>query len=220
MRRGPALRDTRVIIQARMSSGRFPGKALAPFAGKPLVMAVVNRIEDVFDRHLITVATSTEVSDDPLAIYLQAQGVGVYRGPLNDVFERFRGCLDSNPADWFVRVCADSPFLDSQLLRRVITSSRSAFDLVTNIQERTFPRGQSVELVRAAAFLSVDPAELVEEDREHVTPIFYRDPQRFRILNLTSADPSLAAESHAVDTVEDLRRLERKQAGIQGDGPW
>ena len=50
--------------------------------------------------------------------------------------------------------------------------------------------------------------EVVPEDLEHVTPFFYCHPDRFRIMNIESGNANLADASLAVDTIEDLQRLE------------
>ena len=202
-------RVIRVFVQARMSSGRFPGKVLAPLAGQPLIKRLIEQVLQVTPLAQMTVLTSVESSDDPLACYLQSLGVAVYRGSLQNVALRFHECLRTYPCDWFVRLCADSPLLDPAVLTAVIAhQERLALDLVTNVYPRTFPKGHSVEMVKAASFSMLDPQALSDEEKEHVTAVFYRNPERFRILNVTSGDPRQANISYVVDTPEDLRRLE------------
>ena len=70
-------RETRVFVQARMSSRRFPGKVLAPFAGRPLIDHVLEQVAKALPRKRIVVATSTEPSDDPLVAYLRECGVKI-----------------------------------------------------------------------------------------------------------------------------------------------
>src|SRR5687768_13033965 len=112
----PAPTKLRAIVQARMSSQRFPGKVLAPFRGRPIIDHVVAAIRSALPEVPVVVATSTEHSDDPLAAYLGSTGTAFHRGPLADVFSRFRGCLVAHPADWVLRVCADSPLLGAAML--------------------------------------------------------------------------------------------------------
>jgi spore coat polysaccharide biosynthesis protein SpsF len=81
-------------------------------------------------------------------------------------------------------------------------------DVVTTIFPRTFPSGQNTELIRTEALRAIDMTALTDHDREHVTPCFYRHPERFGIVNVSSGSPSLAALSFAVDSPEDLHRLE------------
>lgn len=208
----------RAFVQARMSSSRFPGKVLAPCAGKPLVDHVLGRVAEVVPRQRITVATSAEHSDDPLARYLAVEGISVFRGELDDVFGRFQACLARNPCEWFFRVCCDSPLLDVQLMRRAL-EERGDCDLVTNVLVRTYPKGQTVELLRAETFAAIDPAPLSAEQREHLTRIYYDQPDRFRIRSLESSDRVLAALGLAVDTLDDLRRVERALEPPAGGTP-
>jgi spore coat polysaccharide biosynthesis protein SpsF len=198
----------RAFVQARMSSRRFPGKVLAPFRGQPIIWHVVQRIAAALPEVPVVVATSGEPSDDPLAAYLGSRGVACHRGPLADVFGRFRTCLAEFPCDWVLRVCADSPLLEEEMLRRVVDARAEGVDLVTTTLRRTFPRGSNAELIRADSLTAIDERQLTAHDREHVTPFFHRNADRFRIINVESGDPGRAALSVAVDTIEDLARLE------------
>jgi spore coat polysaccharide biosynthesis protein SpsF len=199
----------RAFIQARMSSRRFPGKVLAPFRGRPVITHLIERVARVLRDECITVLTSAEPADDPLASYVRDLGVDVYRGALHNVVERFQGCLRTHPCTWFFRLCADSPLLDYTVLRAMLAyDNRTEVDLITNVYPRTFPKGQSVEMLNATTFAALDPERLTPEEREHVTAVFYHQPERFRLVNLKSTTPVLAETSLAVDTVEDLYRLE------------
>lgn len=192
-----------------MSSKRFPGKVLAPFRGRPIITHVIERVAEALPDLPRVVVTSTDASDDPLAAYLASTGVACFRGPLDDVFERFRLAARETGARWILRVCADSPLLDARVLRAVIDAFDPALDLITTTAPRTFPKGHNAELINGATFAAIDARELDAEDREHVTRFLHRNPQRFRIKNVESGDPSLAKLDLAVDTVEDLHRLER-----------
>jgi spore coat polysaccharide biosynthesis protein SpsF len=203
------------FVQARMSSRRFPGKVLAPFKGQPVIRHVLAAVSKAVPTSPIVLATSSDASDDPLAAYVSSLEIPVHRGSLEDVFGRFRTCLDRFPCAWVLRVSGDSPLLDPRIVRalvdRVEQSSRR-IDLVTTIFPRTFPRGQNAELIRAETLRGVDLDALTGHDREHVTPFFYRNPERFQIVNVTSGAPRLADMSFAVDTLEDLGRLEAAAA--------
>jgi spore coat polysaccharide biosynthesis protein SpsF len=133
--------------------------------------------------------------------------VPCFRGPLDDVLARFRLAAEAHHAAHVLRVCADSPLLDHRVLRAVTDAFDPALDLITTTAPRTFPKGHNAELIRTAA-LAIDERELDAEDREHVTRFMHRHPDRFRIRNVESGDPTLAAQNLAVDTLEDLQRLE------------
>ena len=202
--------DYVIVVQARMSSARFPGTVLASLHGTPILAHVLNRLALAVPLGNILVATSDQPSDDPVAAYAPTLGVEVVRGPLDDVLERFRMCARLRPRQWIGRVNADSPLLDAAVVRRVLEArSGEPADLVTTVFPRTFPVGQNVELIRTDALLRLRDDELTSEDREHVTRFFYRHPDRFSIRNIESGQPTRPGDSLAVDTLDDLRRLEK-----------
>ncbi len=179
--------DISIIIQARIGSSRLPGKVLERVARKPILQYVVERVARCRGAGVAVVATSTEAADDPIAKFCEKQNVACFRGPLEDVAERFRRTLEAYPCDAFVRVNADSPLLDPHIVDRGIDLfRRGGLDLVTNTFPRTYPSGQSVEVVNAETFRRACEQMRDPEDREHVTRYFYRNADAFRILNFTS----------------------------------
>jgi spore coat polysaccharide biosynthesis protein SpsF len=192
-----------------MSSQRFPGKVLAPFRGEPLIRRIVQALQTLGDSVPLTVLTSRETSDDPLVAYLQSLQIDCFRGPLEDVAGRFVFALQTRPCDWFIRLCADSPFPNIPLMRKMLqrTTSQSA-DLLTNTFPRSFAKGRSVEIVRTEAFFNIPWESATEADREHVTRYFYQQADAFRIENFPRPPEEPFHEDAAIDTLEDLQRLE------------
>ena len=68
-----------------MSSTRLPGKVMANLVGAPMILRQIERLKRAKRLDQIVVATSTDASDDGLAERLLAEGIGVYRGSLEDV---------------------------------------------------------------------------------------------------------------------------------------
>lgn len=199
-----------------MSSARFPGKMLAPLRGLPVIAHVISRVGMALPRERIVVVTSTEASDDPLALYVQdALGVAVFRGELDNVAGRFQACLKRFPCEWFVRICGDSPVLDPLLLAALLEYAENGaeVDLVTNVQRRTFPPGQSVEVVRSPRFLALNPDRLTADEKEHVTLHYYRHPESFRIHGFVSNNRDIADYRLVVDTLADLQHIEEILGG-------
>ena len=193
-----------------MSSSRFPGKVLAPLSGKPIIMHVIDRVRNAVPTELIVVLTSTDASDDPLYHFLDSQGIQVFRGDLFNTFMRFREALKDFPCRNFFRISADSPMFDARLIKQMLPFvADNVHDLVTNVFPRTFAKGLSLELVNSKSFLDIDHQALTDYEREHVTPYFYHRHQEYRIRNIEpEAHHNVQQEPCAVDTIEDLRRLE------------
>lgn len=200
--------QVKVFIQARMSSARFPGKMMTAFRGRPLIASVVDGIANGGLRDEIVVLTSVEPSDDALAHYVIREcKVPVFRGNLDNVAARFQACLKAYPCEWFVRISGDSPLMDGKLIGRMIEFIEPGLDVVTNVKRRTFPPGESIECVRSAAFAALDTAALTPAQREHVTPVFYEQPQ-WALRSVVCREPQWATTRLVVDTPADLQSVE------------
>lgn len=192
-----------------MSSARFPGKMLAPFRGRPLIAQVLERFRQ-FDLHShVVVLTSLDQADNPLADFVANRcAVPVFRGDLDNVVARFQSALAEYPCDWFVRISGDSPFIDASLVHAMMRFADGDHDVVSNVVQRTFPLGQSVECVRGDIFRALDSNELTPDQREHVTKVFYDRPDAWRMRSVICSDPKWAGVRMVVDNIDDLRTLE------------
>ena len=104
-----------IVVQARTSSARLPGKVLMPLAGKPLLQHLVSRLQ--ITGLPMVVATSRELADDGVEALARKLGVGCHRGALDDVAARLHGAASEAGFDAFVRANGDSPLLDPALVR-------------------------------------------------------------------------------------------------------
>lgn len=196
------------IVQARMSSERLPGKVLAPLGGKPMLGWLLEGLSHAAALDRVVVATSIHPTDAPVVDYCRAHGVPVCSGPLDDVAGRFLAVLDPHPFDAFVRVSADSPLLDHRLVDRGVSLFlEQDVDVATNVLVRTFPTGQSVEVVSSGTFADAYPRMRDADDREHVTRYFYRHADEFEIASFESGHP-WGSIRMSVDSPEDLALIE------------
>jgi spore coat polysaccharide biosynthesis protein SpsF len=197
------------IVQARMSSRRLPGKSLLALCGKPMLQYVLESLAQVDELAETVVATSTDPSDDPIAEFCDRFGTPCFRGPLDNVAERFLQASRTHRLFAFVRVSGDSPLLDPRLVvRAVALFADSAADLATNVFPRTYPPGMSVEVVQSETFERVVPGLNDPGDREHVTSYFYRRAEQFRIVNFAFETPRRDVHL-AVDTSEQFEYVDR-----------
>jgi spore coat polysaccharide biosynthesis protein SpsF len=191
-----------------MSSRRLPGKVMMRVHGTPLLGHLLDRLERAKGVDGVVIATSVDALDDAVAAYAVERRVACHRGSLDDVAGRVLGAAAQVGAEHILRVSGDSPMLDPAIATRAIELYRKRrADLVTNVQTRTFPKGQSVEVLSARMLESVH-ADMDDGDREHVTPYFYRHPERFSIVNFEYSGARGDVQL-SVDTLEDLRLFER-----------
>lgn len=171
------------LLQARMSSSRLPGKVLKPVCGAPMILRQIERVRRARAIDRLVVATSDQASDDPLAGVLAEAGVDVWRGPLDDVLARFLGALAAFPADHLVRLTADCPLADPQLIDATIARHlESGADYTANrVASAGYPKGQDVEVVTAQALRRAGAAAASPEEHEHVTWGIWNHPERYRV---------------------------------------
>lgn len=172
------------IVQARLSSTRLPGKVLLSLAGRTVLERVVDGARAYCDE--VVVATSVEASDDGIEAECRRLNVACVRGPLSDVFSRFVRVLSLPPyrsVEWFYRITADCP-LQSRALGLALYAARAEARDYLYFADDELPRGVAPELVRRAAFDSVDATRLTADERQHVTLPFYRSGSAFRACKL------------------------------------
>jgi spore coat polysaccharide biosynthesis protein SpsF (cytidylyltransferase family) len=204
----PASAKFRAVIQARFGSRRFPGKVLKEFRDKKVLAHVLEAAGQACGKENVVLATSDQSQDDAVAAFATNGGWAVHRGSLEDVWSRFRDIAMATDATWLIRICADSPLMPPSLIETMIQLVRPDLDLITNVHPRTFPHGQSVEILHRRLFEDARSHPKTSSDREHVTPHLYRLPG-LRILNHKNPLGDLSHEAWSVEEPADIKRLEK-----------
>ena len=138
------------IIQARSNSKRFKEKILKSIYGLPMIIHVAMKVnKSNYVKNLI-VATSKSKMDDNLIKVLKAFKIKYFRGELNNVASRFLKLAIKKKCKYFIRINGDSPLIDSKIIDKAIRlhKKNKKFDLISNVFPRTYPKGQSVEIIK------------------------------------------------------------------------
>jgi len=194
------------IIQARMSSQRLPKKVLKPINGKPVLEFLIDQISHKNIDMPIIIATSNENTDEDIVNYCLEHKINYYKGDLLNVASRFRDIIQLYDLDFFVRVSADSPLLDGNLIKDALLHVNNGIDIITNVMPRSFPKGQSVEVVNSRTFLSNYYKLNSKEDFEHVTRYFYNNFKSFNIMNFQNNE-DMSSINLSIDSVEDFEKI-------------
>ncbi len=190
------------VVQARLGSQRLPGKVLLPLGERSLVAHLVGSLQSVEGLDEIVLAVPR--GDDALVAAGVALGVEVIQGSRQDVLARYALASVRTEADAVVRVTADCPLLDPDLVSLAVADYRRApCDYLTL---EGYPRGTGdVEIASADAiwWAHRDAEDLFE--REHVMPHLVRRPDRFRCRTLPAPVPLRRPDLRVcVDQQEDL----------------
>jgi spore coat polysaccharide biosynthesis protein SpsF len=198
-----------LIVQARMTSTRLPGKVLLPLGGEPMLARLVQRLRRVRRADAIVIATTTNASDDAIVALCEHLGVAHHRGSEHDVLSRYAEAAALHQADAVVRVTSDCPLIDPALIDQAIARYRVGdVDCVSNMLPPSWPYGMAVEVFSVQALAQAHAEARQGAEREHVTPFLYAHPERYRLHNIASP-VDLSAQRWTVDTPEDYELVQR-----------
>ena len=194
-----------VVIIARNGSNRLPGKALKLINGKPIIEYIIERILKVIKKENIIIATSNEVEDDLLEYYCKKNQVDCYRGDLENVALRFLNATKKKNFDYSIRINGDNLFVDIPTLKKMISLVENHYDFITNVKNRTFPRGMSIEIINTNMYEKLYNKFRTKEDLEHVTKFIYENEKDIKMYVYKNNFCPKASDIHlAIDTYYDF----------------
>jgi len=175
------------IIQARMGSSRLPGKILKklPFKSKKTILEnIVLRLKESSYLSKIIVATSTKSNNNILEKHVKEDlNLDCYRGDENDVLSRFIEIQNKEKFDIIIRITADNPCIDIQLLDETIKNhiiSKADFTYSLN-----YPIGMNYEIIDAKKLELIKNHNQTNDEKEHVTLYMRNRPSQYKLNYIT-----------------------------------
>lgn len=196
------------VIQARTGSTRLPNKILRPLVGKPLLARMVERVLAAELAGTVVVATTIDLSDDPVVAICETEGYHCYRGDPLDLLDRHYQAGRFYEAGTVIKVPSDCPLIDPAVIDRVIgyyLDNQGHFDFVSNLHPATYPDGNDVEVMSMSALATAWREAKRPLEREHTTPFIWENPDRFRLGNVSWDTGFDYSQSHrwTIDYEED-----------------
>ena len=109
-----------------------------------------------------------------------------------------------------IRINGDSPLISSHLILEAIKYRKKfpQYDIITNVYPRTFPKGQSIEIISLSALKNLVKNKISSEEKEHVTLGFYNRKINFKIINFSSIRGDHSQVQLSIDTNKDFFEIE------------
>jgi spore coat polysaccharide biosynthesis protein SpsF len=200
------------IIQARCSSSRLPDKVLKSLPEGTAVSVLqhcIRRLQESTRLNQIIVATSTELSDNPIESIANYEQVPFYRGNLHNVLDRFYQAAKAHQLDIIVRITADCPCIDPKIVDFALSEHIRLGADYSASGGSGLPRGTDTEVISFHALEEAWQKATIAYEREHVTPYIYKTaPENFKIHRLEVPQnlqmPDLRI---TLDTTEDYALL-------------
>jgi len=214
-----------IVIQARTGSTRLPVKMLLPFyEQKTILTLIIERLKSSFDIPIILATTISE-KDSQLALLADELDVYCVRGSEENVLSRFLLAAETLELTHLVRVCADNPFLDMQLLGELLESDYTDYDYVSHRLGDGTPAikthfGFFAELVSRATLEKINDETQEKLYQEHVTNFIYSHENKFKInfLELPSSfDKYQGKVRLTIDTKEDFHTASLLHTKLMND---
>lgn len=203
------------MIQARCGSTRLPNKVLKDLCGKPALQRMIERVQRSKLVDEVVVVTSIEKNNLPILGLCSSMGVRVGVGSENDVLDRFYQTAKLLEPDYVIRLTADCPCFDAELLDMAIGQMNESIDYCGMISE-SFADGLDLEIMKFSALEKSWKEAIHSFEREHVTQYIVRHPEIFRLQNFESPIGYFGNYRWTVDEPEDFEVVERIYSYFMG----
>lgn len=201
--------DCLIVIQARTSSKRLPGKVLKQVNGKPILEWQIMRVVQTSGPSQVIMATSEEVADDEIEQIAYRCGIPTIRGSLDNVFSRFVKVANLYSPKTIVRITGDCPLYMPRLCEVMLRDFLLRdVDYLSNTLTPTFPDGCDIEIFSTSALRTLESEELTPIELEHVTMGIYNRSTKFKCANFSNQTDE-SSHRWTLDTSDDLQFVTR-----------
>jgi len=194
------------IIQARIGSTRLPQKVLLDLEGKTVLEHVVERVKR---SNISKVIVATTINNEDLKIVklCSNKGIRVFCGSNDDVLDRFYQIAKLIKPKHIVRITADCPLIDHDIIDRIIDLHLlKNSDYTCNTLNETFPDGLDVEIFTYEALEKAWKEARLTSEREHVTPYIRKHKEIFKISGLENKQ-NFSQKRWTLDEPDDYKFL-------------
>ncbi len=161
---------TVVIIQARMTSSRLPGKVILPLGQGTVLAEVLKRSKAIQGIDEVCCAIPIGEIHDVLVPEIEKYGCTVYRGSETNVLERYYEAAKFLNADVIMRITSDCPLINSEVCADVLSlHMKNNAQYTCNNMPPSWPHGYDCEVFGIKELEDAMQYSTLPDDFEHVT---------------------------------------------------
>jgi len=176
-----------IVVQARMTSGRLPGKVMLPILGESLLYRMMERLQMIKHQVQFVVAIPEEEKGGAIDQECERMNIPCYCGDLNNLLDRHYQAAKLYNADIVLKIPSDCPLIDPRIVDQVLDfyfEHEGEYDYVSNLHPATFPDGNDVEIMTIPCIERAWKEATRKLELEHTTPYIWENPDKFRIGNV------------------------------------
>jgi len=198
------MKNILIIVQARFSSTRLPGKVLKKIFDKSLLWYIIKRLQLVKTPNKLIIATGDRESNLPIIDLAKKLNINYFIGSEEDVLDRYYQTAKKFNGEIIVRITSDCPLMDPDLVDQGIQLFiNENHDYVCNTNPPTYPDGFDIEVFSFNALETAWKEAKLPSEREHVTAYIWKNQDKFSLKNYKN-DVNLSNLRLTVDNQEDF----------------
>ncbi|WP_010228327.1 cytidylyltransferase domain-containing protein [Gillisia marina] len=191
-----------VIVACRLKSSRLKEKALLKIGDLTSVEYCLRNAKKFDSIHHVILATSDLPSDADLVNHTFDESVIFHQGHPEDVVHRYLDVVNSLKIDVIVRVTADMPFIDNEILQLLLDSHFKSGADYTSAESAAV--GTNLEIINAEALRKVKFHFPRADYSEYMTWYFMNNQTHFKINLVQLPDELVRQYRLTLDYEEDL----------------
>jgi len=163
------------IVQARLTSKRFPNKVIKKIGNLTMIEIIFHRLKKSRLIDQLVFAIPSNKKNKKLYEHLIQIKANVYRGSENNVLDRYYKAAKMYNASDIIRITADCPLIDPGFIDRMISKYlKKRSDYLTNGFPPNYSDGFDVEIFSFNTLKFTKKNASTKFDLEHVTPFIWR----------------------------------------------
>ena len=196
------------LIQARLTSSRLPNKVMKIINGKKIIDIIFDRVSRSKSLRKIIFVIPSNKKNLRLKNYLKKKNYNFFCGSEKNVLRRFYMASKKFKSKYILRVTADCPFVDSNLVDKLFKYFKSKkVNYASNTNPPSFPDGFDIEIFDFNSLKEAFKKAEKIKDLEHVTPFLIRN-KKLKKYNLRNKK-NLSNYKLSIDTIDDFIRVKK-----------
>ena len=173
-----------IIVQARLTSKRFPNKVIKKIGKQTIVELILRRLKQVKKNNKVVFSIPANNKNKKLYEHLKKLKANIFRGSEKNVLDRFYKTAVKFKATDIIRITADCPLVDPQSIDKLIDIYlKKKLDYLNNALSPSHADGFDVEIFNFKTLELATKKAKSLFDKEHVTP-FMKNSRTIRKLRV------------------------------------
>tara|TARA_B100001093_G_C26822833_1_gene1012660 strand:+ start:1480 stop:2229 length:750 start_codon:yes stop_codon:yes gene_type:complete len=176
-----------IIIEARVSSSRFPRKILYKIQRYSFLEYLIKRLKLLKTIREIIIAMPDDEQNEEIVLIAKKNKIKYFKGSHQNVIKRMIDAAKKFKCKNIIRITSDCPLIDLDIIKNAIEIFRyNNCDILTNGKIRSFPDGMDVEIFKLGSLIKSYKYAKSKKDREWPTWAMKKKNNKFNIINFIS----------------------------------